>query len=145
MKNLESLRSDITKFINNQTSERTNQTEKFIAPIENLETLFGKILLNFTFLLIIFPWGISVGFFIVILQYSVIIKHLTKCRINYEYETDSIIGRKWLFLKDRLPSLFDPTITYKVITTISIPIVIYGISVFIVSYSVFFCRLRGNK
>ena len=144
LKDLETVRTDIVRFINNETIENVNQTERFITPIENLETPFGKILLNFTFLLIIFPLGISVGFFIVILQYSDIIKHLTKCKTKYDINSDNNnISNKWEFLKDRLPSLFDPNINKKVITTISIPVVIYIISVIIVYYSVFFVGLEG--
>lgn len=68
MDSIDSLNVNLSSFIKEKNLQIDNETKKLLNPLENLDTPFGKILINFTYLLIIFPLGIGVGFFIVLFK-----------------------------------------------------------------------------
>ena len=134
------LRLNILTYIEELKNKYNILTNEVTYSVENLVTPFGTILLNFTYLLIIFPLGISIGFFVVLFQYCDIIDSLKNAQSNYKSKIlkhDSTSETGYDFIKNRIPGLFDPVHTHKVIVALLIPSAIYLISVAIDYYIVF--------
>lgn len=155
LNNLENLLTNITKYNYNQTRNVENNIQKLIHPIENLETPLGKILLNFTYLILIFPLALSIGFSISLFQLHDILRLRHHFAILYGItrfkNTEEITGnlkgkitsiKKTVkenpgiddlptFLEERMSFLINPHNRLHMVVILIIPTIIFAISIVI--------------